>query len=66
MNKKTEWPAKLDAAIKRKFGVKINTFFDLLGTMCYVTRPADGKTPLTDEIHKFIGQWMDKHVPVTA
>lgn len=57
------WPKKLDAAIKRKFGVKTKTFFDLFGSMRYVTRPADGKKPLTDESHTFIQTWMNKNVP---
>lgn len=61
----TEWPKKLDAAIKRKFGVKTKTFFDLLGSMRYITIPTGGKNPkpLTDEIHKFINSWMTRNVP---
>lgn len=60
--KQTDWPKKLDAAIKRKFGIKTETFFDLIGSMRYVTRRADGK-PLKKEIHKFIGEWTNKNVP---
>lgn len=56
-------PQKLDAAIKRKFGIKTETYFDLIGSMHYVTVTAYHKAPLTDEIHKFIRKWMDEKVP---
>lgn len=57
-----EWPQRLDVAIKKKFGVKTKTFFDLIGSMRYITRPT-GEKPLTNEIHAFIGKWMDENVP---
>ncbi len=57
-----QWPKKLDAAIKRKFGVKTETFFDLIGSMRYVTRAAGGKN-LPKKVHAFIEAWMNKNVP---
>lgn len=55
--RQTEWPQRLDAAIKKKFGVETETFFDLIGSMRYLTHRPDGK-PLAKKIHTFIGQWM--------
>lgn len=56
------WTEKLDAAIFKKFGVKTETTFNIFAFR-HVTSPADGKTPLTDEIHAFIREWMDQHAP---
>lgn len=60
--KQTEWPKRLDAAIKREFSIKTETFFDLIGSMRYVTHRPDGK-PLTKKIHAFIQKWMAANVP---
>jgi len=61
---KRAWPQRLDAAIKKKLGVKTDNYWNLIA-MRYVTSSADGKTPLSDEIHAFIGKWMNDNVPKT-
>lgn len=60
------WPAKLDADIKRDMGVETETVFDLLGSMSYVTTPKDGKTPLPDSVHDYIKGWMSGRAAATG
>lgn len=59
MSKKNDdWPKRLDADIKINLGVETETYYDLLGSMRYVTEPKDGKTPLSNEVHAYIEKWM--------
>ncbi len=57
------WPKRLDADIKRDLGVETETYYDLIGSMRYVTGPKDGKTPLPDEVHTYIEKWMIEKRP---
>lgn len=50
--------AGLDRAFNDHFGCIIDTTFDLLGTMTYVSRRYDGKR-LTGEQHNWIGAWAE-------
>ena len=58
---KDDWAERLDAAFKEKFGREVDTSYDLLGSMRFITSPTDG-VPLTDEHHAFIRQWMAANV----
>ena len=62
--KDENWPERLDADIQRDLGVETETFYDLLGSMRYVTTPKDGETPLTDDVHQYIENWMNENRPV--
>ena len=62
--KQTAWPKRLDAAIKEKFGVETETYFNIIA-LAYVTRRTDDKS-LGKKIHSFISKWMDENVPVNA
>lgn len=54
-----DWPKMLDAQVKKETGFEVETFYDLFGTGTYVTRPADGVTPLTDRVHAVIRKFME-------
>lgn len=56
-----DWPKKLDAAFKRKFGVKVETSWNII-SFGYVTRRADDK-PMTKAMRDFISGWMAEKVP---
>lgn len=60
--KQIEWPQRLDDAILREFEIKTETFFDLIGSMRYVTHRPDGR-PLTKKTRAFIQKWMADNVP---
>lgn len=62
MTEDKPWTDRLDAAIQRKFKRKTTTFYDLLGSMRYITAP-DDNIPLTDEHHEFIRRWMKRNKP---
>ena len=57
--KDDNWPKRLDAAVKRKFNVTVETFYDLFGTMRYVTIMKDRRTQLPQDVHAFILKWME-------
>ena len=57
--KDDNWPKRLDAAIKRKFGLRTETFYDVFGTMRYVTAMKDLRKRLPNKVHIFVRKWME-------
>ena len=53
-----EFRDHLAAAMREKFAVEVETYFDLLGSMRMVTTRADGE-PFTPEQHAWLGAWSE-------
>lgn len=53
-----DFTRSLDAAFATKFARDLETTFDFFGSMCHVSRAADGKK-LTTEQHMWIGAYSE-------